>query len=292
MKRYLFFLTVLLFLPSLASGYYERLEVGGKALSMGKAYHALADDPSAVYWNPAGLAWQNRPAALLMHYRPFVVQDLAANFISVSHPIPLGTAGFGWHHTGLSDVISEDLFSLSLAKEIDIPKLGSMGVGGTAKILRVSYHAFEDPDTGTEIDYGAQNKFAADIGILYRFTDKIRAGAIARNLGEPHFDFVAGGGGTRLVTTLEGSVSYLWNPESVVSLGLVRDHRDELSPSVGAEVVFYDVFALRSGLFDQEFWGGFGILSAAWTLDAGFVTHKALGVSYMASVTVPFGRER
>ncbi len=33
-----------------------RWGIGGRALGMGRAYTALADDPTAAYWNPAGLA--------------------------------------------------------------------------------------------------------------------------------------------------------------------------------------------------------------------------------------------
>ena len=38
------------------------LETGAKAGAMGGAFSAVADDPSAVYWNPAGLAWARQVA--------------------------------------------------------------------------------------------------------------------------------------------------------------------------------------------------------------------------------------
>ncbi|MBN1827395.1 MAG: conjugal transfer protein TraF [Candidatus Eisenbacteria bacterium] len=282
---------VALFLASPAAAYFERVEVGGRALGMGKAFHAIADDPSAVYWNPAGLAGQKRPGVLLMHYRPFVVEDLSANYAALAYPTSWGTAGLAWHHTGLADVTGEDIFSFALARTVRLGPIGTIDLGGTAKILRISYDSFRDVENGGSIDYGSETHFAADIGALYRPAPKWRAGLIIRDIGEPHFDFVPGNGGTLIATHWEGSVAYRWREESTISAGLAKDHRDQLAPTIGGEVTFYDVFALRSGLFDYEYWGGFGILTARWTFDAGFATHKMLGVSYMASITIPFGRE-
>ncbi|RJP81445.1 MAG: hypothetical protein C4524_01790 [Candidatus Zixiibacteriota bacterium] len=52
-------LTALLTAPAGATRYageFLEIGVGGKALGMGGAFCALADDPSAFYWNPAGVA--------------------------------------------------------------------------------------------------------------------------------------------------------------------------------------------------------------------------------------------
>jgi hypothetical protein len=44
---------------------------GAKALGMGGAFVSIADDASAVYWNPAGLYQLDRRQALLMHSQRF-----------------------------------------------------------------------------------------------------------------------------------------------------------------------------------------------------------------------------
>jgi hypothetical protein len=43
-------------------GGYLRAGVGARAAALGNAYTALAEGPEAAYWNPAGLAWSQRPA--------------------------------------------------------------------------------------------------------------------------------------------------------------------------------------------------------------------------------------
>lgn len=56
----------LLFLPVVLRGGGFALEgVGPRALSLGGAYRSLAQDWSAIYWNPAGLAFAERPSFTL-----------------------------------------------------------------------------------------------------------------------------------------------------------------------------------------------------------------------------------
>ena len=49
------------------AGEFMTLGAGARAIGMGGAYAALADDASAAYWNPAGLAQLDRTQAAFMH---------------------------------------------------------------------------------------------------------------------------------------------------------------------------------------------------------------------------------
>ncbi len=49
------------------AGTFLELGVGGRATAMGGAYTAVADDATALYWNPAGLASVEKHAATFMH---------------------------------------------------------------------------------------------------------------------------------------------------------------------------------------------------------------------------------
>jgi hypothetical protein len=53
------------------AGEFISLGVGGRALAMGGAFVALANDVTAGYWNPAGLARLDYPQFILMHDEQF-----------------------------------------------------------------------------------------------------------------------------------------------------------------------------------------------------------------------------
>lgn len=64
---------------------------GARALGMGSAFVAVADDASATFFNPAGLVDAKRPEFLIMHSERF--GDLVdRDFLSYVHPL----SGDGW----------------------------------------------------------------------------------------------------------------------------------------------------------------------------------------------------
>ncbi len=50
-----------------SSGTFLRIGVGARAIGLGESFVAVANDPSAVYWNPAGLASLQRAEVALSH---------------------------------------------------------------------------------------------------------------------------------------------------------------------------------------------------------------------------------
>jgi hypothetical protein len=94
---------VICYYTGLASGPYRvgtttaaflELGVGGAGLAMGDAYVAMANDMSAIYWNPAGLAMMEKNQAMFM-YQPWVV-DVNTLFAGFGLVFPqIGTVGLG-----------------------------------------------------------------------------------------------------------------------------------------------------------------------------------------------------
>ncbi|MFZ5518574.1 MAG: PorV/PorQ family protein [Candidatus Zhuqueibacterota bacterium] len=68
---------------------YLNIDVGSRAVAMGGSFVSIANDASAMYWNPAGIARIKDNSALFCHTK--WIADIDINFVGVTVPI----AGFG-----------------------------------------------------------------------------------------------------------------------------------------------------------------------------------------------------
>src|SRR3954465_15002057 len=53
--------------PGTTTGELLKIPVGTRAIGMGEAYTAMADDTSALYWNPAGMSLLHQKEANFSH---------------------------------------------------------------------------------------------------------------------------------------------------------------------------------------------------------------------------------
>ncbi len=79
--------------PAMATRYageFLRIGVGARALGMGSAFAGLADDGTAAYWNPAGLATLGTRQITAMHAEQF---GSIVKYDFLSYTMPLGSSG-------------------------------------------------------------------------------------------------------------------------------------------------------------------------------------------------------
>jgi hypothetical protein len=253
-----------------AAAYFESVRPGGRALGLGGAYVALAEDPWGLAWNPAGLARISGFEAALQHETPYEIGELHRTFLGAAHGVPGGGLGLGWSQTRLEGALREDLFVLGLGINVATTTQGEfLAVGGALKLARVS--------SG---EYGSDAVPTADLGVMIRPFSMISLGYATRNLGRPVLDVVGGGGGTALRPEHEYGLAFRWQGSWTVSLSRRRDAWGRWHGHLGTEYGLGSGVALRGGLFRSRVTGGVSWTSRRFTLDAAVAAHEVLGMSY------------
>jgi hypothetical protein len=166
-----------------SSAAFLKIGVGARALGMGEAQSTQAEDITAMFWNPAGLAKLERMQILLNHYD--YLADMKFEYAGIAIPVRnVGTVGLFFSYLGMPDIerttitypdgngemVSASSFAagLSFARSLT----DRFSIGGTAKMIHESiWHS----------DAGGM---AADIGIQYRtFFKNLKIGMSISNFG-------------------------------------------------------------------------------------------------------------
>ena len=144
-------------------GAFLRLGYGVKALGMGSAFTAIANDGSALFWNPAGLS-QLKQTELTGMYS-ILSMDRQQNFVSISFPIKnVATFGIGWLQYGISDIDKRDESGNPIGTFSDNEMAVMFGLGSSIG-SNFSYGASVKYLDHT-IDESKSNGFGFDFGLL------------------------------------------------------------------------------------------------------------------------------
>lgn len=182
-----------------ATAIFLLISPGARAGGMGEAFVAQANDATATWWNPAGLAWLNTRELTLMHANwlpQFRLPDLYYDFIAYITPIPdWGTLGFHIVFLNLGETERRDelntplgtfrTFETALAASYASTLSPNTSLGLNVKFV---YSHLADRGAGQERGSGVGTVFAFDLGLLHITRDPLlnqdlRFGANLANLG-------------------------------------------------------------------------------------------------------------
>src|SRR5918993_2545588 len=181
---------------------------GTRAQGMGGAFVAVADDASAVYWNPGALARGayfslliDRTDAATSADDPERAAQRSAWLVALSAPV-VGLSYYRLHHAtalpaaepGFSRV--ESLVTHHTGATLVQSLTDTIAVGATAKLVRGVAHVSTGQGDAEalldDLELGvAGTDFDVDVGVVAAGS-LLRAGLTVRNLLEPEFETVHG----------------------------------------------------------------------------------------------------
>jgi hypothetical protein len=212
--------------------------LGARALGMGGAFVAVANDATASYWNPAGLATLLFSFVVDRGEDELVPDDPAAAgeshssfFIGMGLP-QLGISYYrlrASHVSALPDAPADrTLFSL-VTHHTGATVLQSVSdrlvIGTTLKAVSGSPAIAQTPDSGSveelldaadELSAQGDTEFDLDIGVMANF-GRARAGFLARNVREPEFS-TPSGPPVSLDRQMRGGLAVLPGPRTTLSV--------------------------------------------------------------------------
>ncbi len=274
-----------------------KLGVGARALGMGEAYSAVADDGTAMYWNPGAIL--NTKGASISLMQASLFGDINYQFLGYSTPVGNNSAfGAGLQRltagtiketdssgieTGASSSPSDIAGALGYAH-----KAGGWSIGVAAKYI------------SSKIS-GSATAFAADFGLLSPklLDDKFHISLVAQNIGSK-IKFDTAGDSLPLNIKLGSALNF--SNKFIAALDLNFPNDNAPYAAAGCEYRINPEgrwqFAGRAGYNTRAsgdikglsgFSLGLGVVISQVSMDYAFIPYGDLGNTQRISLGISFG---
>lgn len=301
-------LTIIPLLTSVPASAQTFETLGTRAAGMGGAFVAVADDATAVYWNPAGLALGGSYFSLILDHNQGQAEpedirhagSRSASIIALT-TLPVGVSYYRLTSSTVTPTADPQTMRLNrlTTHHAGVTIVQSLteriAVGATLKWVR-GYAATGSVPDG-DIDHlldrlpdASTNKFDADIGVMATL-GTVRAGLTVRNLLEPDFSTATSDPVTVLTLKRQtrAGIAYVGVAGLIVAAdidveraaGSVGDVRDL---AAGAEAKLFRRVAVRSGFRYNTLGNQPGGHAPVYSLGGSVATYRQLLVD--AQVTL------
>ncbi|MCA9731235.1 MAG: PorV/PorQ family protein [Deferribacteres bacterium] len=261
------------------AGAFLRLGAGVRADGVGGAFTAIANDASAGYWNPAGLAQINQAEIIASYHK----LSLDRNFNFVSAAMPLGRSGsIGLSWIGLSINSLEARTGDSSTPDFEFSnqenallltyghRLNShFALGLNTKLIMQKL--------ATESAMGV----GFDLAALYQLLPAVRFGLSVSNIGASTTWSNNYKEKLPMMSRLGTAVNLTDN--FLISTDMVKIQGMELDVAFGFEYTIWKMLPLRMGYNQGEIGGGLGILMPLPAMNLSF--DYAMGADAMSQST-------
>ncbi|MEW6686119.1 MAG: PorV/PorQ family protein [Candidatus Edwardsbacteria bacterium] len=258
---------------------------GARPNGMGGAFVAIADDATATYYNPAGLAFVKGKEVTLMHCNWLskiwgeVGGDMYYEFASYVQPYEdWGVIGGNivFLSEGKSYIMDNEgnelgtFSSFEFAPSLSYGTIVTKNLGAGVNLKIIHSHLISVPVEWLENVKGVATTWALDLGVLYKGPLRnLNLGANIQNIG-PKLKYIKAEEADPLSTNLRAGLAYKVLESKLFRLTTALDFtkslvnlkspwKDQLRETVthtGAEFWYYDLLALRIGwVYDFYLYG-------------------------------------
>ena len=290
-----------------AAGFLQ-LGVGARAVAMGEAYSAVADDATALYWNPAAMTQIKGGSLTLMHAS--YLESSYFDYGGYARNTGRSAVGMGLQYFSAGAITQTDAAGAETGKFTPYDLAASLGYarkfGGCAVGLSVKFIQSRILKTARAV--------AADVGLLSPayFDGRVKVAFTATNIGGTmKFDQTK----EKLPLTLRAGSAYRPSARWLLSLDAVMPRDDRPYAAAGAEFKLVESedkyasrqfhgegwsFAGRAGFNTQTLGGidgftglsfGMGIDSGRYAMDYAFVPFGGVGQAHRLSLHYHFGED-
>ncbi len=268
---------------------YLKTGVGSRALAMGSAFTAVANDATATYWNPAGITQLEKMQVALVYSKMSL--DRSYNFVSFVMPKQLfliDALGASVILSGVKDIPGYDVNNypteefnetnlailVSLAKKID----EEISAGLNLKVLR---NSLKDSSA-----FG----LGFDIGALAKASEKLNIGIMLQDVytglrwESEHTETVP-------LVIKAGAAYHLLKNNRLKLCADIEKFATRKRPKLnfGAELILPYNIAIRPGLSDNFLTAGFGCKVSMFSLDYCYRADKLKsGDTHQITVMISF----
>jgi len=273
-----------------------KIPVGTRAIGMGEAFTALADDSSAMYWNPAGLSRLSQKEATFMHSS--LLESVHYEHLAFVAPTDNFAFGTNFSYLGYGDIAGFDnsgaptgnvsAYSYILNGGLSRSFFGSLSLGASGGLIHES------------LADNSANTFAMNAGALYTldahpWSGDYHLGLAVQNLG-PGLKFVS----ERDPLPRKIKIGAAAEGIKTLPLNLTADvtvpNDNDAYVSLGSEYWFKEIIALRLGYAGSNDEGrglrvGFGLKYSGMLLDYAYAGFGDFGATNRISLSMRFGEK-
>jgi len=266
--------------------------IGARALAMGGAFVAVADDATAMLWNPAGLAQLNDTRIGGMSTDLFGM-GITHQFVGAVTTFANFGIGLGWERASVAgqvvdeDGIAGDMFTWNEQAILGTLATNIMDIGLAG--ANVKYYMADDGLGDTADGFGF------DLGLLVNLGDMFAVGVTATDLGGTTVNWVDGSQDVVSGLYKAGMAMKLVDGMLVLAADMDFDGTDLGDAHVGMEFNIIKELALRGGVVltngfqDYYFAVGAGINVAGLYVDAAYMLEETIGNTLILSAEFSLG---